>query len=327
MLFLAALAYSDTASAGQDDTNRDEVSASCYPENIQPFLTATRNLSYASEGLSKYIAVNNACRDIENNQNFLTSNAVYGALQKAIDVVKNDIPTAIFSTLLGGDKNLKLFKAELDKIAKFKDPYERIRKVYELVSTNQGEYDDNQISRAHQGIDYGRRIYLVNTPNAVLNISKKTGIGGVCRDFANLLYWSLNQVNISDGRRSRSVMGGLDESSFSVRKVFSSDHEWIQVLIPNKQKGSLEFDTIDLDTTYYRHYTPLHPRIPNLSNQDRASLLETCRAVSQCLSRIPLVNPGAFNSRTTLKANKNAVTPHETSSPPNLQINGAGIAK
>lgn len=175
------------------------------------------------------------------------------------------------------------FNKQLEAIRLIRDPILRIQKVYQLVTRFQGEYD----SETTGSLPYRR-------PGAVINKAAKDGVGGQCRDFALLLYWSLLQVaRHPDDRR---IYGDLGENSFSVSPQFGDGkfddeyvgfHDWVRVHLAGRDDSyRLYFVRFDLDNTFYpKAFTPLMPRQQNFSERDLAKRKNTCDQLVRCLMR------------------------------------------
>lgn len=193
--------------------------------------------------------------------------------------------TAAFSRLRGSETQ-KEFKKRLERIKAKRDRYERIRDVYALVSEFQGKYDYRALNEFAL-----TRSYLWLTPAETLDSAKDTGYGGICRNFATLLYWSLLQVARPMGSDSMA----LDESSFSaelmtgpvpLRDGSRGEHAWVRVNLPFRKADGpgLRFESVDLDTTFYpNEFAPLIPRLSGVSAEERAGIMTACERVRRCL--------------------------------------------
>lgn len=177
----------------------------------------------------------------------------------------------------------KQFMNELLSYKKIEDPIVRIQKVYEFVGRSQGEYD-----KSGGAISY-------RSPEALLNKAASDGVGGQCRDYALLLYWSLLQV-ARHPDDEKTGLGGLSEKSFSLEPVHGNGkfndkyvgfHEWVRVNLPRKnpKTGQRYFEKFDLDATWYRKdFTPLMPRHQNFSNKEIIDHKNKCDRLVSCLS-------------------------------------------
>lgn len=175
---------------------------------------------------------------------------------------------------VGGTKEQDAFANELDLIRPVTSPVVRIQKVYELVARHQGNYDDGG----------GGSPYFL--PFTMINRAAKTGIGGQCRDFALMLYWSLLQVARHES--DQTGLGGLGPNSFSVSAIYGSGqygdkkvaHEWVRVHVPGKNRT---LNSFDLDSTWYRNtFTPIPRRLQGLSQTTLATAKTLCNARLRC---------------------------------------------
>lgn len=181
-------------------------------------------------------------------------------------------------TILGGTEVQDAFKARLQEIRKDPRPLNRIQQVYEAVLYYQGDI---------QGT------FTLDNPGQMLDRVRQTGVGGTCRDFATLLYWSLLQVARPNGYESQ--LGELDENSFSVDmptgvgnqngKWSREVHVWVRVNVPKRRNGQLSFESYDLDTTNYRsRFTPLMVRFQGVSDVELSRLHGRCMEILECLN-------------------------------------------
>jgi hypothetical protein len=207
------------------------------------------------------------------------------------------------------------YDAALGKIKANPDRYQRIRSAYELAIANQGAYaegiqqaletsademDKNNITQAStasfaltivKGIWYEiksspnplRALFDVFDvrPTRVLVKAHETGIGGICRHFATLLYYNLMQTARTYGDTDMY----LGNTAFSPDIVGSLDHVWIRVNVshPNPNGVGLSFSTFDLDPTiYHDRFMPIYTR----NNWDAAGAklaAKKCQEVTWCL--------------------------------------------
>lgn len=186
-------------------------------------------------------------------------------------------------TILGNSEVERRFKAELATIKKIQDPIHRIQATYEMVVKYQGEYDyDNDGNPGGGG--------LFTSPKDIILKADEQGAGGVCRDFAKLLYWSLQQVQRPEG--ATSSFNALDTNSFSVSSKMGAGsvdgkgyaHAWLRINLPHRRNGHLEFERFDIDTTWYsKRFTPLLPRHQGWSDQNLSRMQSQCRRVKECV--------------------------------------------
>jgi hypothetical protein len=175
-----------------------------------------------------------------------------------------------FAEFFSGTDSLRLrdvrrdFAKKLKAIRSLENRYERIHQTYRLVNQYQGKYDRDS------------KLPLFSTnPKDTLERSSETSYGGVCRQFAELLKWSLNQVS--------------QQGSSSINKTFTADiasswdHMWVRVTLPSEDgSGSVE-ETIDLDNTDHPHlFVPLRSRT-SLSENEQQAIDGQCRRLQACL--------------------------------------------
>jgi hypothetical protein len=194
---------------------------------------------------------------------------------------------------LNGSEFQKKFGKELEEIRRIEAPIDRIQKVYELVSRFQGRYDpDSGSSNTLSGL-----VIATSAAPNVLNNSEARGTGGVCRDFANLLHWSLQQVARAPSSKSQALGPNDFSSSFTTGFVPTSKdgwkrmggHAWVRVHLPEHDgSGRLrEFRNFDLDTTYFPGvFAPLFPRRSGVTAENRTRIEKECREIALCLYRI-----------------------------------------
>lgn len=174
----------------------------------------------------------------------------------------------------------RAYKARLEEIKKNPNRYERIQQVYSLVAETMGPYDHNLTLREE---NFTGTFLQPASPTAILARVQAKGTGGVCRHHADLLSWSLLQV----ARPVGETAWGLTENSFSMTTKNGCDetgcHTWIQLNLPFQTDRGLQFENVDLDTTWYKTPTVLHNRLNGFSPAERQRILNVCRAVISCL--------------------------------------------
>ncbi len=201
--------------------------------------------------------------------------AVGGALGS---IFISGIPTGLMD-IFGQNKTLSEYKQKLEQISKIQNPRERIRKVYELVVENQGKSDKSPLRATYDSL-------RPRSPSGILNKAKATGEGGVCRNFATLLDWSLMQVNMSPTLpKYYSTWKIPDENSFVSEIIFDPWHEYVEVKIPN---GKGTFESFQLDPTipaegHTTAFLPLYPRHQGLNPSQREQLWRQCRDIRDCI--------------------------------------------
>lgn len=203
---------------------------------------------------------------------------------------------------MNNNEHQKQYMSELEKIKTIPDRMERIKRVYELVSTYQGQYDYDSLGKKTDFVE-GKMVGALRPENLV-DAAKKNGTAGVCRHFAALLYWSLLQV----GRSSESKDSALGENDFSVSYMTgdvplaggnSGGHAWVRVNLPIKnEKGVRDFRHFDLDTTWYpQDFTVLMPRRSGLSENARSKAVSDCQEVKSCLMKRSIQQDQSFRSK------------------------------
>lgn len=171
---------------------------------------------------------------------------------------------------LSGAESLRLedvrrdFSDQLKAIRSIKNRYERIHQTYRLVNQYQGKYDRTS-----------KMPILSTNPKDTLERSAETSYGGVCRQFAELLKWSLNQVNHQDS--------DVINETFTATIASSWDHMWVRVKLPSENGNGFSEETIDLDNTDFpRIFVPLRSRTA-LSEDDRRAFDQQCHRIHSCL--------------------------------------------
>jgi hypothetical protein len=191
---------------------------------------------------------------------------------------------------LDSSETQKKFKSELDRIKLIPERMERIRLTYLLVSKYQGAYDFDTMGKKTDFV--GGKMVGALRPENLIDMAEKHGTSGVCRHFSALLYWSLVQVS----RTPDSKGGALTENEFSpsymvgevpMEEIGWGGHAWIRVNLPYRNStGAVEFDHIELDTTFYPGvFSILQPRRTGLKNKAREVLASDCERAKQCLMR------------------------------------------
>lgn len=203
---------------------------------------------------------------------------------------------------MNNNQHQKQYMSELEKIKAIPDRMERIKRVYELVSAYQGQYNYDSMGAKTDFVE-GKMVGALRPENLV-DAAKKNGTAGVCRHFAALLYWSLLQV----GRSPDSKDSALSENDFSVSYMTgdvplaggnSGGHAWVRVNLPIKnEKGVRDFRHFDLDTTWYpQDFTVLMPRRSGLSENARSKALSDCQEIKSCLMKRSIQQDQSFRPR------------------------------
>jgi hypothetical protein len=225
----------------------------------------------------KLLMMSSGCREVTKSPKILDGPGI-GSTLFTFAVENFSLPlvgqaASAFSTLNGSPAQRR-YKAALDQIRKNPNPMDRIRAVYELAASYQGNYD------------YKGGGLKFDTPGGNIDRAQRTGTSGVCRDFASLLQWSLMQV----ARHPSSVNGGLGPTDFSseIKTGFvpGGGHAWVRINLPNHDaRGAITgFNRFDIDTTWYpEQFSILFPRLSSLSAANREKLINQCRTVENCL--------------------------------------------
>ncbi|GEM_PF-3146552 len=249
---------------------------------------------------AKLAALSNTCNELTKSDMYKKKNV----LSLMMDGVSNAAGVGVmfglgagsFSDLDSTDTQ-KTFRKELDRIKQIPERMERIRQTYLLVSKYQGAYDFETMGKKTDFI--GGKMVGALRPENLIDMAEKHGTSGVCRHFSALLYWSLVQVS----RLPESKGGALTENEFSpsymvgevpMEEIGWGGHAWIRVNLPYRNSaGALEFDHIELDTTFYPGvFSILQPRRTGLKNNLREKLVLDCERAKQCLMRQYLDNNG-----------------------------------
>lgn len=179
---------------------------------------------------------------------------------------------ALAEGLTGSDAQLR-YRAHLNMIRKIKDPYQRIYRVFNLARASQGEYKPI--------------LNLIRNPGQIIDAAAAGKPGGICREFALLLSFSLKWVARPDGD-TIPAHGGLGPNSFNVSVKYSMQHAWVRVHLPRYEGNRLVgFDRFDLDSTWHDKFIPLNPR---RTGEERVSLqnkYNRCMKATECVNRLP----------------------------------------
>ncbi len=155
-------------------------------------------------------------------------------------VIATSIYTGLFSlglVRLDDSAVEKEYQAALDRIRLTPHRAERVKQVFQLARKYQGQGDpENPLQYLH--------------PGRILRRAAAGEPGGVCREFAVLLYWSLLQVARPEGAKL--------EQEFTPEIRYGATHWWVRVHFP-KSKGQ-KLESFNIDTTDYLSFVPLQPR-------------------------------------------------------------------
>jgi hypothetical protein len=247
--------------------------ASCFGDPRPVYLEALAHSGFTAKELKAVL--HDSCSDLRQTQVHGKKKLRYRMLdafeRATAESLLQAIPT-MFTDVLDRSQVLKDYEARLAEIAKIKDRYVRIRKTYELAIASQGAYDNT-------------RKFKIMVPGNVLKPAKRGKPGGVCRDFAHLLVWSLMHVYRSP---ESNTFGGLDEDSFLPKFVadVQAGHAWVDVLLPVGLGDEQVFHRMSLDSTYYdSNYAPLFARRQGLPKAELERKHAECVAVLDCVRK------------------------------------------
>lgn len=202
---------------------------------------------------------NNA--EIDPNSSF--SRAVIATTVAAEQMLSREPDLGTIGLMLFGEKNEKAFANELSAIKKIYDPRKRTALTVQLVSKYRGKYD---VARTTQPDGL-----LISPPSKVLRLAGRGENSGICRDFANLLQFALNDV-------------GRVPPGFHARSYYGNKHAWVQVNVQTRTKnGSYQWDKVYFDPTYYFNsdeFVALPER--KISMQNRTTS-DQCKKIESCL--------------------------------------------
>lgn len=249
---------------------------------------------------AKLAALSNTCTELSNPDMYKKKNV----LSLMMDGISNSTGIGVMFGLGAGSfsdldstETQKKFMSQIQRIKLIPDRMERIRQTYLLVSKYQGAYDFETMGKKSDFI--GGKMVGALRPENLIDMAEKHGTSGVCRHFSALLYWSLVQV----ARLPDSKGGALTENEFSpsymvgevpMEEIGWGGHAWIRVNLPYRNSaGALEFDHIELDTTFYPGvFSILQPRRTGLKNKAREELVLDCERAKQCMMRRYLESKG-----------------------------------
>lgn len=262
----------------------------CFRDTLPFFKNFTH---YSSTPQSKARALQDTCRELSQPEMYDAAGIAARLRDRTLSIGSTGLlggATGAFSSLNDSPAGRR-YMSVLNRIKQNPNPMERIRQTYELASIHSGEYDERD-----NGLPTWLSGWIVGAyrPENLLANARDRGTVGVCREFAALLKWSLQQVSRHPSSRSH-ALGPMDFSSDFMGSWLpgnggwsdSFGHAWVRINLPVIQDGRLvDFTRFDLDTTWYPRFTPLFPRRSGLSaaNLKRAQI--ECRRVMQCLYRL-----------------------------------------
>ncbi|MBY0516715.1 MAG: hypothetical protein K2P81_07400 [Bacteriovoracaceae bacterium] len=171
---------------------------------------------------------------------------------------------------LTGSPAQREYRAHLEMIKRIKDPHERLIRTWNLAKSHQGEY--------------GPIVNLLRNPGQIIDAAAEGKRGGICREFALLLAFSLRWVARPYGVEAPQF-GGLGPYAFNATIRYSMRHAWVRVNMDKFENGKrVGLQTFDLDTTWHDVFAPLNPR---RTGEERWEIAEKSR---RCLKAIECVN-------------------------------------
>jgi hypothetical protein len=262
---------------------------------------------------SKIEVVTNQCHELQPSGEYAT---IYKS-PSMVDSIRKSEPVRfihgiIFGKWSGAFSSLKgspaqnEFMAKMNDIRQIQNPMERIRLVYDLVRATQGAYDNE--SNGFRTILRGG-VVLANRPGNLIDAANENGTIGVCRENAALLSWALLQVSRHPSSKGMALNPDTDFSAEQVNGVIEGmgHHAWVRVNLPKRDpNGQVKFQSFDLDTTFYREFTPLEPRLSGLEPQIRQRYFDQCQTTMVCLLKQTAVD---LNSDASSQQKSNSPLP------------------
>lgn len=193
-----------------------------------------------------------------------------GVLDKAWNAAQTGADAIASHLGMGNSEDETPYLDALREIKNEPDAIKRVKRVYELASSYQKDYD------------YQRGGIFSHTPGETIRTAKRTGKGGICYDFAGLLAWSLNQVESSGKNHERIRAFFRGESGAG-----AVGHSWVDVQIskPTGLGRPYSIEKFSLDTTKYPEmFTPLALRTGDVSPQALVERGEVCNKIRACNS-------------------------------------------
>jgi hypothetical protein len=176
---------------------------------------------------------------------------------------------AALAETLEGSPAQRRYKAQLEMIKRIRDPHERVIRVFNLARASQGSY--------------GPIINLIRNPGQIIDAAASGEVGGICREFAVLLAFSLRWVARPYGVQAP-TFGGLGDHAFNATVVYSARHAWVRVSMAKMQNGrQVGIEQFDLDSTWHDVYSPLNPRRTGERRSSVGEKYKLCMRASSCL--------------------------------------------
>ncbi len=218
--------------------------------------------------LLKYLQMQDACESLNPKVNRTLAQARSEITKRGERLYFYEIDSQIqrtdeaLSWRPGSSDIEKAYVQRLRGIAKISDPVRRMTEAYLAMNQFRGKYQPYE----WDGLP---------SPGKTLLKAAKSGSGGVCRDFASLLTWSLHHV----------ARGPAGHAHFSVHTKHIPRHALVTVRLFHSPGSRSEKDRLfSLDPTNYQRFTPLP--VPDLraSTDTLLKRFESCSRVVRCLS-------------------------------------------
>lgn len=237
-----------------------------------------------------------ACRkfNLKSDQAVSYNNYNSNIFVKGLFTVFTDI-SDVFRNL-GGNALENKFMSELIEIKKKPYAIDRVKATYLLVTKYQKPYDEQYVEDIKDKKST-KRTELILTPQQTLREP------AVCRDYARLLKWSLQQVGRSNSSR-------IDAETFTAEiqiGIFKdTGHAWVSVNLPIKDKNGqvTDFARVDLDSTNNSSFIPFMPYAQHLSDDQMNKHYATCDKISKCLDQLIKRDSKLKNENTDASASK-----------------------
>lgn len=282
------------------------VAASAESLICDPFIPKMQNFDFVRVILRQSIApkvkvqqLRNACRHIDVKDNRVLKGARRAfrdghrsPFERSIEIkVARGFNDAATKSNLNGDPVTNSYALELRKIRAVEDPIVRLQMVYRLSIQHQGQYMN---PRERNKLPDNNETSVSDT----LIRAATTGKGGVCRDFAVLLAWSINQV-------SRDESGN---ELFSAGTEYLLTHVAVRVKIPRSNHGGFPTsDQFELDPTFYEDFNPLPASHLSLPSPALKEQVDQCNKILACYLKevegsiepetLPMIEVKADNER------------------------------